>query len=220
MGERMAQDSTREYYDESYHFAEDVEKPNRPRTRRALREIEPLRGLRMLDLGCGAGLATRMAIEESGATLAVGLDFSWTALAFAHRTSPVGAWIQGDGTTLPFRDASFERVFSHGSMEHFPDIAAGFRELRRVMTPGGRAVIVVPNFWVKTEQPLEFRADQQGWTRAIEGAGLRVVHVGTDSGPAILKNLNPLRILMRIALRIVSLFPAIRYQHVFLLEKP
>ena len=216
----MAQDSAREYYDESYHFAEDLEKPNLPRTRRALREIEPLAGTRMLDLGCGIGLATRMAIEEDGAALGVGLDFSWTAIAAARRSAPIGSWIQGDGTTLPFRDGSFDRVFSHGSMEHFPDIAGGFRELQRVMAPGGRAVIVVPNFWVKTEQPLEFRADQRGWTRVIEGAGLRVLRVGTDSGPAILKNLHPLRILMRIALRIVSLFPPIRYQHVFVLEKP
>ena len=216
----MSQDSTREYYDESYHFAEDVERPNRARTRVALREIEPLAGTRLLDLGCGAGLGTRMAIEEGRASLAVGLDFSWTALALARRTSPVGAWIQGDGTTLPFRDGAFDRVFSHGSMEHFPDVAAGFRELQRVMAPGARAVIVVPNFWVKTEQPLEFRADQQGWTAVIERAGLRVLRVGTDSGPAILKNLNPLRILMRIALRVVSLFPPLRYQHVFVLEKP
>ena len=216
----MSQDSSRQYYDRSYHFAEDVEKPNLPRTRRALREVEPLADTRLLDLGCGIGLATRMAVEEGRAALAVGLDFSWTALAAARRSSPAGSWVQGDGTTLPFRDGVFERVFSHGSMEHFPDVAGGFRELHRVMAPGGRAVIVVPNFWVKTEQPLEFRADQRGWTRVIERAGLRVVRVGTDSGPAIFKNLNPLRILMRIALRVVSLFPPIRYQLVFVLEKP
>jgi hypothetical protein len=78
----------------------------------------------------------------------------------------------------------------------------------------------VPNFWVRTDQPQEFRASQTGWERIIRSAGLEVEAVGTDSGPAIFKNARPLRLLARIALRVISLVPSLRYQFVFVVRKP
>ena len=55
----------------------------------------------------------------------------------------------GDGQALPFADASFECAFSMFGLIFFPDRAAGFRELRRVLVPGGRAVV---SAWVPMEQ--------------------------------------------------------------------
>ena len=75
----------REYYEESYHFDEDVERPNFPRLWRALRFLEPLRGTAFLDLGSGVGWATKLALERGGAALGVGLDFSARALTSAKR---------------------------------------------------------------------------------------------------------------------------------------
>ena len=88
-----------------------------------------------------------------------------------------------------------------------------------MLKPSAIAVIVVPNFWVRTDQPLEFRATKRGWTRLLTGAGFRVVRVGTDRGPSIFKNRKPLRILLRLAVRALSLVPALRYQFVFVLAK-
>jgi SAM-dependent methyltransferase len=47
----------------------------------------------------------------------------------------------GDGQALPFEDASFDGAFSMFGLMFFPDRAAGFRELRRVLRGGGRAVV-------------------------------------------------------------------------------
>jgi SAM-dependent methyltransferase len=209
----------RDYYEEAYHFDEDVERPNLARLWRAMRGLQPLAGQTFLDLGSGVGWATHLALTRGGASLAVGLDFSWRALALAARHTPQAKWVHGDGNALPFANGAFDSVFSFGSMEHFPDVAGGFRELHRILRTGGRAVIVVPNFWVRTDQPQEFRGSQREWTRLIRGAGLEIVDVGTDYGPSILKNRKPLRILLRLLVRLVSFLPPLRYQFVFVLEK-
>ena len=210
----------RAYYDERYHFGEDVEQPNLGRLWQSLRHLEPLRGRDFLDLGCGVGWAVRIAHERGNAARAVGLDFSGTALARARTQFPAGSWVQGDGLTLPFRDGSFDRVFSFGAMEHFPDVARGFAELRRILRPGGLAVSVVPNFWVRTDQPQEQRAREAEWRRIAAASGLEVVRVAADHGPAILKNRRPLRVMMRVVLRAVSHLPGLRYQHVLVLRRP
>ncbi len=209
----------RTYYDTQYNFAEDIDRPNAARLWRAMREIMPLQGRSVLDLGCGAGWAVRMAVAR-GASHVVGLDFSATALQLARQHPSDASWVLADGSTLPFQDASFDRVFSHGAMEHFPDVREGFRELHRVLRPGGVAVTVVPNFYIRTRQPLEFRASRGGWRSVAEAAGLQVIRFGTDYGPAILKNRKLLRIALRLALRVISLIPPLRYQLIMVMTKP
>ena len=214
----------REFYDREYHFGEDVDRPNPERLWRAVRELEPLGGTTLLDLGCGVGWATRLAATRGRVQDAVGLDFSRTAL---HAAASAGttddthiAWVCGDGTALPFPAGAFDRAFSFGSMEHFPDVAAGFRELARVLRPGALAVTVVPNFYVRTAQPVEHRDTEGGWRRLITDAGLDVVRVRADPGPAIFKNRRPLRIVLRLGLRLLGLIPAFRYQFIFVMRKP
>jgi SAM-dependent methyltransferase len=228
----------REFYDREYHFGEDVDRPNPERLWRAVRELEPLAGATLLDLGCGVGWATRLAARRGHLRDAVGLDFSRTALHAAagirdddapSAGPPPGplppapariAWVCGDGIALPFAAGTFDRAFSFGSMEHFPDVAAGFRELARVLRAGAIAVTVVPNFYVRTAQPVEHRDTEAGWRRLITGAGLKVLRVRADPGPAILKNRRPARIALRLGLRALGLVPAFRYQFIFVMRKP
>lgn len=50
------------------------------------------------------------------------------------------------GVRLPFRDETFNLVFTSSTLEHIPDREKAVKEIRRVLKPGGRAVIIVPNF--------------------------------------------------------------------------
>ena len=53
--------------------------------------------------------------------------------------------VRGDLNRLPFRDGSFNLVFSRSVLEHLKEPRHTFRELARVLCPGGRVVAVTPN---------------------------------------------------------------------------
>lgn len=208
----------RSFYENSYHFDHDVVVPGEERLWRAVRMLEPLSGRSFLDLGSGVGWAARLASQRGRAGHVVGLDFAFRALKLGADSVPGVMRIQADGTQLPFRDNCFECVLSFGSVEHFPDVVQGLRELGRVLTPGGRAVVVVPNFYVRTEQPLELRLSYFGWRDRFAQAGLRIVSTSADRGPAILRDRRPVRVAFRAGAKALSFIPGLQYQFAFLLE--
>src|SRR3954467_670904 len=170
----MSSSAPRDFYDSQYHFEEDAARPDERRIWRAMRYLEPLGQTTLLDLGCGAGWAARMALQGGQLTRVVGLDFSITGLKLARQHTPQILWLQADGTALPLADGAFDRLFCNGALEHFPDVKRGIREIARILCDGGRAVVIVPNFYVKTEQPMEFAASYGNWKRQFEAAGLVV----------------------------------------------
>ncbi len=211
--------STRGFYDSEYHFKEDVERPHESRIRSILRRLGPLAGKTYFDLGCGAGWAARLARNEGGAKRVIGLDFSRTAVELARRHTPQILWIQADGTALPVADASVDALHCDGALEHFPDPDKGLAEVARILKRDGRAVILVPNFYVVTEQPLELRLTYWGWKRRIEAAGLRIIKTGVDWGPPVFGTKNPLRSMKRLAGRMMGIVPFMQYQFVFVLRR-
>ena len=209
----------REFYDSEYHFEEDATRPDEKRIWHALRHLNPIAGSEFLDLGCGAGWATRLAKVQGNAKRAVGLDFSRTALVLARRHTPQILWVQADGTALPIADRTFDRLFCNGSLEHFPDVNKGLREIARVLRGGATAVLIVPNFYVKTEQPMEFRTHYWGWRRMLESAGFELLKTGIDWGPPVFKNANFKRSAARLAGKIISAIPFMQYQFIFVLRR-
>jgi SAM-dependent methyltransferase len=62
--------------------------------------------------------------------------------------------VASDVRRLPFRDGSFDAVYSMGTIEHFRDPETALAEIHRVLRPGGRAVVGVPNRWDPFLRPM------------------------------------------------------------------
>jgi SAM-dependent methyltransferase len=60
----------------------------------------------------------------------------------------------GDVRDLPFRDASFDAIYSMGTIEHFDETEHAVEEMARVLKPGGRAIVGVPNRYDPFLRPL------------------------------------------------------------------
>ena len=104
-------------------------------------------GTRLLDAGCGAGLALALA-QERGATV-TGLDASSGLLAIARERLPDADLREGDLEELPFADDSFDAVTAFNSVQYTSDPTAALREIKRVAVPGAPVAVVT---WGTAEQ--------------------------------------------------------------------
>ncbi|CAN5355583.1 class I SAM-dependent methyltransferase [soil metagenome] len=97
---------------------------------------------RILDVGCGTGANLEM-LRKFGA--AEGVDVSEEALQFC-RARGLDEVKLGAAEALPYGDGAFDLVTALDVVEHLDDDAAGLGEMRRVLRPGGRALLFVPAF--------------------------------------------------------------------------
>ncbi len=112
-------------------------------------------GDRVLDLGCGEGRHAIGALFQQPDITMVALDLNKkdlnTALTRHHEFSEPAAarclYLQGDGSQLPFTDASFDHVICSEVLEHVPDYGALINEAKRVLKPGGHFSVSVPRYW-------------------------------------------------------------------------
>ncbi|HVP13019.1 MAG TPA: bifunctional demethylmenaquinone methyltransferase/2-methoxy-6-polyprenyl-1,4-benzoquinol methylase UbiE [Phycisphaerae bacterium] len=110
--------------------------------RRAVRLAKAAADDRVLDLACGTGDFAR-AFAEARPQTVVGCDFSTPMLRLAAgRDGAAIRWCQADAVALPFADGSFSLVSCAFGVRNFQDMPAGFREIHRLLAPGGRAVIL------------------------------------------------------------------------------
>lgn len=97
---------------------------------------------RVLDVGCGTGANLEMLARFGDAE---GVDISDDALAFC-RERGLARVRHGAAESLPYPDAQFDLVTALDVVEHLDDDRAGLAEMRRVLKPGGRALLFVPAF--------------------------------------------------------------------------
>jgi SAM-dependent methyltransferase len=101
---------------------------------------------RILDAGCGNGRYTRFLLRDAGpGALVTAFDLSQTMLRRARQRlrSERVTHAAVDLTRLPYPDACFDAVVCGWVLEHLPDPLPGLRELARVMSPGGKLLLLV-----------------------------------------------------------------------------
>jgi ubiquinone/menaquinone biosynthesis C-methylase UbiE len=107
--------------------------------------FEETSGLRVLEIGCGCGSEAERFARAGAHYTAV--DLTNAAVSITRRRFQLanleGRFVQGDAETLPFADGSFDLVYSHGVLHHTPDTPQTIREVHRVLSPGGRAVVML-----------------------------------------------------------------------------
>jgi SAM-dependent methyltransferase len=132
---------------------------------------------RVLDVGCGTG-ANGPVLATRGA-LAIGIDASPVPLGLGRSQGSHTARLRGDAARLPFEDDSFDLVVALDVLEHLDDDLAAARELRRVLRPGGAAVVFVPALPILWGLQDEVSHHRRRYRRpqlesVVSGAGLQI----------------------------------------------
>lgn len=211
--------SSREYYDTSGYFERGGEHLRDPgsafhlyRVRMVKELCGPVEGLRVVDLGCGWGTIS-FALAREGASV-VGVDFARAAVEICEErlgreAVPGLRFVRGDARETGLAADSWDLVVAADLIEHLPpdDTRAVYREVRRLLTPGGRLVLWTPN-------PGHFLEVLRRWgilpadpthvdyktlariVRELEDAGFRIERAGYRES-----HLAGLRTLERLALR-------------------
>jgi demethylmenaquinone methyltransferase/2-methoxy-6-polyprenyl-1,4-benzoquinol methylase len=103
------------------------------------------RPVRVLDLCCGTGDMSFLA-AEMGAAPVVGADFTLPMLEVARRRAVADArrpdFVAADALQLPFADGRFDAITVGYGLRNVADPRAALAEMRRVLAPGGRAVVL------------------------------------------------------------------------------
>ncbi len=115
---------------------------------RAARVVASAAGLtpgdRVVDIGCGPGTAARLAARRGAE--ATGVDPAPLMLRLARwislvRRVPRVTWLEGRAEALPLPDGCASVAWALSSVHHWADRTVGLGEIRRVLGPGGRAVL-------------------------------------------------------------------------------
>ena len=169
--------------------------PGGPEEVAAILEGSDISGLRVLDVGCGVGGCDLELLRSHGAGEVVGIDVEPQMIArcqaLAERsglTEKLDFRVVEPGP-FPFFPASFDAVFSKDSMIHIPDKPALYRDVLRVLRPGG---LFLASDWLRG-LPGEESATMRRWmetadlrfametpentARAMEAAGFAAVEV-------------------------------------------
>ena len=176
-------------------FFEDLDQYHFEKLHHLLRLVpfDGYRGRRVLEVGCGAG--TDLARFARGGADVTGADVAASAIDLA-RTNFEQQGLRGDlhvasGEQLPFPDDAFDLVYAHGVVQYTANPQRLIDECRRVLKPGGDAIVQVYN--------------RISWLNALS----RLMKVGLEhEGAPVLRkfSIGELRVLLR-GFRDVTIVP-------------
>ncbi len=113
--------------------------------------LPPGDGKLFLEVGCNWGRWCVSAARRGYAVVGVdpSLDAIRAARSIADRLGVEATYLVADGRRLPFRDATFDVVFSYSVFQHFSkrDALASLAELGRVLKPSGLSLVQMANAW-------------------------------------------------------------------------
>lgn len=95
----------------------------------------------VLENGCGVGMYVEHLAQSGGRVFGLEYDFERGAEAGQHNPRIINA----AGENLPYPADTFDLILSHEVLEHVAEDVLAVREMLRVLKPGGRVVIFVPN---------------------------------------------------------------------------
>jgi SAM-dependent methyltransferase len=156
--DRVPAEATESFAGVSYPFVADV--------------IHP--GDTVLDIGSGSGTDTLIAAMMTGPNgLVYGLDMTLAMRQKLERNiaaMTIGnvRVIDGNAERIPLPDASIDVVTSNGVLNLVPDKHSAFREIVRVLKPGGR--LQISDIALRTPVSESSRADPQLWAECVVGA--------------------------------------------------
>jgi arsenite methyltransferase len=165
---------------------------------RALDVAAPGEGERVVDLGCGRGADVARAAARVGSKgSATGVDATERMVAAASAAVaglPNARVVRGDLSAVPLPDGCADVVVSNCAINHAADKRAVYREVRRLLRPGGR--FAVSDVVSEAPLPESVRNDPAAWAAcyggsipeadylaAIAGAGLDDVRVVRRTAP-------------------------------------
>jgi arsenite methyltransferase len=138
----------------------------------AVADLNP--GERVLDLGSGGGIDVLLSAKRVGATgRAFGLDMTDEMLALAQRNAAAAGatnveWLKGHIESIPLPASSVDVVISNCVVNLAADKPAVFREIARVLRPGGR--IGITDIVADDSLSADERAERGTYTGCIAGA--------------------------------------------------
>jgi SAM-dependent methyltransferase len=124
---------------------------------------------RVLDVGCGDGQISRLAVAL-GAETVIGIDPTWNQLTVAKERDGGARYARSGAAAMPFPDGTFDAVVACLVFEHIRDVDDAIAEVARVLAAGGR-------FCFFLNHPL-LQAPNSGWIddQILAGGGERRVH--------------------------------------------
>jgi SAM-dependent methyltransferase len=130
----------------------------------------------LIDIGCGNQPYKELLLSNPKVKSYTGLDIDYP---FAQ-TKPDLYW---DGKKIPLADATMDTVILTEVLEHCPDPDQVFREIHRIMRPGGKLFLTIPFLWMLHEVPHdEYRYTPFSLTRHLKNAGFADIQLQSLGG--------------------------------------